>query len=153
MTTPRNRCLGRAENKVTFDYLAKIPYRDQLEARLKAVANYPRYSAPFRRGENVFFYKNSGLQNQSVLYIQKGLEGTPEVLIDPNTFSSDGTIALSSFELSNRWTLCRLLVSAIPGSDWEELHVIDVNDTQALAGYAVMGEVFLRGLARRRLLL
>ena len=115
-----------AQNQVTFGYLNKIPYRSQVAARLKAVANYPRYTAPFRRGENVFFYKNSGLQNQSVLYMQKGLDGTPEVLIDPNTFSPDGTIALRGFELSHSGRYAAYVVSAIPGSDWEEIRVLDV---------------------------
>lgn len=115
-----------AQNKFTFDYLSRIPYRSQVAARLKAVANYPRYRAPFRKGENVFFYKNSGLQNQSVLYIQKGLDGTPEVLLDPNTFSANGTIALRGFELSKDGRYAAYSVSAIPGSDWEEMRVLDV---------------------------
>jgi prolyl oligopeptidase len=80
-----------AENKVTFGYLEKIPYRQQVKQRLENLYNYPKYSAPFRRGGNFFFYKNDGLQNQSVLYVQKGLDGNPEVLIDPNKLSDDGT--------------------------------------------------------------
>ena len=81
-----------AQNKVTFAYLDKIPYRAQLTKRLNALYNYAKYSSPSRKGENYFFSKNDGLQNQSVLYIQKGLTGTPEVLIDPNTWSEDGTV-------------------------------------------------------------
>src|SRR6202022_4011236 len=73
-----------AENKVTSGYLEKVPYRGQLKERLTKLFNYPRYSAPSRRGESFFFAKNDGLQNQSVYYVQKGLEGTPAVLIDPN---------------------------------------------------------------------
>jgi len=115
-----------AENKVTFDYLAKIPYRNQLVTRLKQLENYPKYSAPFKKNGNVFFYKNDGLQNQSVLYVQKGLDGTPEVLIDPNTFSTDGTIGLSSFDLSKDGRYAVYGRTAIPGSDWEELHVIEI---------------------------
>ena len=115
-----------AQNKLTFDYLSKIPYRSQVAARLKTVVNYPRYSAPFRKGNNIFFYKNSGLQNQSVLYVQKGLNGTPEVLLDPNTFSKDGTIALHGFELSKDGRYAAYSVSAIPGSDWEAVHVMDI---------------------------
>ena len=76
---------------MTFAYLDKIPYRAQLTKRLNALYNYAKYSSPSRKGENYFFSKNDGLQNQSVLYIQKGLTGTPEVLIDPNTWSEDGT--------------------------------------------------------------
>ena len=115
-----------AENKVTFGYLAKIPYRDRLVARLKELENYPKYSAPVKKNGNVFYYKNDGLQNQSVLYVQKGLEGTPEVLIDPNSFSADGTIRLSSFDLSKDGRYAVYGRTAIPGSDWVELHVIEV---------------------------
>ena len=115
-----------AQNKLTFGYLDHIPYRPQVQARLKQLVNYPRYSAPFVKGDNVFFYKNSGLQNQSVLYIQKGMKGEPEVLLDPNTFSSDGTIALQSFTLSKNGKYAAYTVSAIPGSDWVEMRVLDI---------------------------
>src|SRR6266849_684194 len=80
-----------AENKVTFGYLDKISYRPQLKDRLTKLLNYPKYGSPTRRGEWFIFSKNDGLQNQSVQYIQKGLDGTPEVLLDPNKFSADGT--------------------------------------------------------------
>src|SRR5437660_3903342 len=73
-----------AENKVTFGYLDKIPYRAQIRKRLEKLLNYPRYSAPTRRGENFVFSKNDGLQNQNVFYIQKGLDGAPDLLLDPN---------------------------------------------------------------------
>src|SRR5258707_14855545 len=89
-----------AENKVTFDYLDKITYRPQLKERLTKLLNYPKYGSPARRGEWFFFSKNDGLQNQSVQYIQKGLDGTPEVLLDPNKFSTDGTSQLGGFSLS-----------------------------------------------------
>src|SRR5262249_33247891 len=74
------------QNKVTFSYLEKIPYRPKVKSRLEKIVNFPRYSPPFRNGEYFFFTKNDGLQNQSVLYMQKGLEGTPQILIDPNKF-------------------------------------------------------------------
>ncbi|MDO8681234.1 MAG: S9 family peptidase, partial [Acidobacteriota bacterium] len=86
-----------AQNKVTFDYLERIPYRAQLLKRLNTLYNYAKYSSPSRKGEHYFFSKNNGLQNQSVLYIQKGLNGTPEVLLDPNTWSTDGTVRLATF--------------------------------------------------------
>ncbi len=88
----------QAENAVTFGYLAKIPFRRQDQARLTEIYNYPRYSSPFRAGEHYFFYKNDGLQNQSVCYIQKGLDGTPEVFFDPNALSPgrDGPASASS---------------------------------------------------------
>ena len=81
-----------AQNKVTFGYLDTVPYRPKIKARLTEIFNYPRYSSPFRVGEYYFFVKNDGLQNQSVYYVQKGLDGTPEVFIDPNALSADGTI-------------------------------------------------------------
>src|SRR5271169_1548500 len=77
-----------AENKVTFGYLEKIPYRAQVKQRLEQLYNYPKYTAPFRKGELLFFTKNDGLQNQSVMYVQKGVEGASEVLLDPNKFSA-----------------------------------------------------------------
>src|SRR5574338_347962 len=77
----------KAENAVTFPYLEKIPYRKQLAARVIELNKYPKYSSPSRKGPYYFFSKNDGLQNQSVLYIQKGFDGTPEVLIDPNAWS------------------------------------------------------------------
>ena len=80
-----------SENRVTFGYLEKIPYRESVKVRLEKLFDYPKYGEPFRNGEYFFFSKNDGLQNQSVYYMQKGLEGTPEVLLDPNTFSADGT--------------------------------------------------------------
>src|SRR6266705_869754 len=80
-----------AENKVTFTYLDQIPYRTAVKDRLTKLYNYPKIGAPSRRGEWFLFSKNDGLQNQSVFYIQKGLEGTPEMVLDPNKFSADGT--------------------------------------------------------------
>ncbi|MDW8288874.1 MAG: S9 family peptidase, partial [Flammeovirgaceae bacterium] len=81
-----------AQNKVTFDYLAKIPFRQKIKNRLEEIFNYPRYSQPFKVGEYFLFYKNDGLQNQAVIYIQKGLDGEPEVFLDPNQLSPDGTV-------------------------------------------------------------
>src|SRR5271170_1574348 len=80
-----------AENKITRAYLDRIPYHMAVKARLEQLFNYPKYSAPFLEGEYVFFTKNDGLQNQSVVYVQKGVDGAPEQLLDPNTFSADGT--------------------------------------------------------------
>ena len=84
----------KAENAVTFEYLEKIPYREPVKKRLMEIYNYPRYSSPFRVGEYYIFSKNDGLQNQAVIYIQKGLDGEAEVLIDPNELSPDGTIRI-----------------------------------------------------------
>jgi prolyl oligopeptidase len=114
-----------AENKVTFAYLDKIPYRKQLQQRLEAVYNYPKFSAPFRRGEWFYFYKNDGLQNQSVLYRQKGLEGTPEIVIDPNKLSTDGTTRLGAFSLSKDGKHAVVGLSK-GGSDWQQYQIMDL---------------------------
>ncbi|HWI17776.1 MAG TPA: prolyl oligopeptidase family serine peptidase, partial [Vicinamibacterales bacterium] len=121
-----------AQNKVTFAYLDTIPYRAQLNKRLQALFNYAKYSSPSRRGEHYFFSKNDGLQNQSVLYIQKGLNGTPEVLIDPNKWSEDGTERLAGFAPSKDGKLAVFGVSR-SGSDWIEYRVMDLATKQPLS--------------------
>ena len=114
-----------AQNVVTFGYLDKIPYREKLKARLTQLFNYPRISAPFRRGDTYFFTKNDGLQNQSVYYIQKGVNGTPEVFLDPNKFSADGTSVLSAFSLSKDGKYLAYGISQ-GGSDWVTIHLMEV---------------------------
>ena len=115
----------KEENKVTFDYLSKIPYRQQVKDRLTKLANYPKFGSPFRRGENYFFFKNDGLQNQSVLYIQKGLDGKPEVLLDPNKLSADGISRLVGFSVSKDGKYAAYAVST-GGSDWEDAYVLEI---------------------------
>lgn len=113
-----------SENKVTFAYLETIPYRQQVKKRLENLYNYPKYTAPFHRGDTYFFYKNDGLQNQSVLYIQQGLDGTPEVLIDPNKLSADGTARLGAFSLTRDGKLAVVGISR-SGSDWQDYFVME----------------------------
>ena len=120
-----------AENKVTFAYLDKIPYRAQLKDRLTTLLNYPKYSAPSRRGEWFFFSKNDGLQNQNVFYMQKGLAGVPELLLDPNKFSADGTSRLAAFSLSRNGKYLGYGISQ-GGSDWSDIHVMEVGSKQRL---------------------
>ncbi len=91
-----------AQNKVTNQYLDKIPYRKTFQDAIEKVYNYPKYSVPFRNGEWFYFYKNDGLQNQSVLYRQKGLTGTAEEILDPNKLSADGTTRLQVFNLNKK---------------------------------------------------
>jgi prolyl oligopeptidase len=114
-----------AQNKVTFDYLSKIPLREKIRQRLQEIYNYPRFSAPFRAGEYYFFYKNDGLQNQNVIYIQKGLEGEPKVFLDPNTLSPDGTTraSLVGFSKDNHYAAYS---RSEGGSDWQEVRVMEV---------------------------
>src|SRR4029079_11633899 len=106
-----------AENKVTFPYLEAIPFRAQLQARVKQLSDYPKYSSPSRKGPYYYFSKNEGLQDQSVLYIQKGLDGTPEVLIDPNTWEGGGTTRLAGFAPSADAKYAVYGISK-SGSDW-----------------------------------
>ena len=114
-----------AQNKVTFDYLNQIPYREQWLKRLEEINDYPKYSSPSRNNEYFYFSKNSGLQNQSVLYRQKGLNGKPELLMDPNKFSADGTTSLATFSLSKNGKYAVVGKSA-GGSDWRTLFVMDM---------------------------
>ncbi len=130
-SAPETAAWVEAENKVTFDYLDKIPYRNALKARLTTLQNYARYSTPTRKGRMYVFSKNDGLQNQSVLYIQRGLDGTPELLLDPNKFSGDGTSRLASFALSKDGRFAAYGIS-VGGSDWTEFHVMEVATRQVL---------------------
>jgi prolyl oligopeptidase len=120
------------QNEVTFNYLKKIPFRDQLRDRIKALNNFPKYSSPFRAGKYYFFYKNSGLQNQSVLYIQEGLEGEPKVFLDPNTYSTEGTVSIGIAGVSkNDQYIVFTLGKA--GSDWQEMFVMEVGTGKKLS--------------------
>ncbi len=119
------------QNKVTQNYLSKIPYREQVRKRLEEMWNYPKYSSPRKEGEYYYYYKNDGLQNQSVLYRQKGLSGTPEVFIDPNKMSKDGTAAVGSPAFSKNKKYAAYMI-AQAGSDWQDAYVIDVNTKQQL---------------------
>jgi len=114
-----------AQNKVTFGYLEQIPFRDKIKDRLTEIFNYPRYSSPFRVGEYYFFSKNDGLQNQSVIYYQKGLDGVPEVFLDPNTMSEDGTAAVSLLGASKDSKYMAYSTN-MAGSDWQVIHIIEI---------------------------
>ncbi|MHB8905701.1 MAG: prolyl oligopeptidase family serine peptidase [Melioribacteraceae bacterium] len=118
-----------AENKVTQDYLAKIPFREAMKKRLTELWNYEKYSAPSKHGIYYTFSKNDGLQEQSVIYIQKGLNGTPEVLLDPNKLSNDGSVSLGGLAYSNDDKYLCYSISR-GGSDWREFYVMDVQSKQ-----------------------
>src|SRR5687768_687994 len=119
------------ENKVTFGYLDKIPYRGQWLKRLEEINDYPKYSSPSRNNENFYYSKNDGLQNQSVLYRQKGLNGTPEIVLDPNKFSADGTTSLATFSLSKNGRYA-VVGKSTGGSDWRNFFVMDMSTLQYL---------------------
>jgi prolyl oligopeptidase len=115
----------KAENIVTNDYLSKIPFREKIREKLTKMWNYPRFGVPFKEGDNYFFFKNDGLQNQSVLYVRKGLEGAIRVLLDPNKLSEDGTIALAGTSVSHDGKYLAYSI-ARSGSDWNEVLVLDI---------------------------
>lgn len=121
-----------AQNKVTFSYLEQIPYRKKFQEAIEKIFNYPKYSAPFRKKEWFYFYKNDGLQNQSVLYRQKGLEGKPEIVIDPNQLSADGTTRLVVFNLSKDGKYAVVGLSK-GGSDWQTYYVRDMTTGNNMA--------------------
>ncbi|HTY57646.1 MAG TPA: S9 family peptidase, partial [Bacteroidota bacterium] len=140
----------REENAVTGAYLAAIPFRGQLKARLEEAYNYPKYSSPFKKLGKYVYAKNDGLQNQSVLYIQDGPNGKPSVLLDPNTLSRDGTAALAGYTFSNDMRYMAYGISQ-GGSDWRDVYVMDVATRKPLpdhirwvkfASYAWEGDGF-----------
>ncbi len=111
-----------AQNKLTFGYLDKIGERSAIASRIEELWNYEKFSIPFREGARYFYFKNDGLQNQSVLYTLKTLEDEPKVLLDPNSLSEDGTVALSGLSLSGDGKLMAYGLST-GGSDWIEWKV------------------------------
>ncbi|WP_159949856.1 prolyl oligopeptidase family serine peptidase [Polaribacter septentrionalilitoris] len=113
----------KAENEVTFNYLSKIPYREQLKSRLSELWNYEKVGRPFKEGDYTYFYKNNGLQNQYVVYRKKG-DGDAEVFLDPNTFSEDGTTSLGSLSFSKDGKTAAYAISE-GGSDWRKIIVMD----------------------------
>jgi len=114
-----------AQNQVTFAYLQEIPAREKIKQRLTQLWDYEKYSIPFKEGDRYFYFKNDGLQNQSVLYTLTSLDGEARVLLDPNTLSEDGTIALSGIAISENGKLMAYGLSA-SGSDWQEWKIRDV---------------------------
>lgn len=120
-----------AQNEVSFAYINRLPYREQIEARLTKLWDYEKFSAPFKRGQRYFYSKNDGLQNQSVLYKMDSLDGDAEVLIDPNQWSEDGTIALSGLAFSDdgKWLAYGIQTS---GSDWRSWKIMNVETGEIL---------------------
>lgn len=114
-----------AQNKVTFNYLEQIPARDDIKKRLTKLWDYEKYGVPFQEGSRYFYFKNDGLQNQSVLYTLKNIEDEPEVLLNPNKFSEDGTVALSGISVSEDGKYLAYGIS-VAGSDWQEWKVRNI---------------------------
>lgn len=118
-----------AQNQVTFGFLKQIHERETIKQRLTQLWDYEKYSQPFKQGERYFYFKNDGLQNQSVLYTLDTLDADPQILLDPNTLSEDGTVALSGIAVSEDGKLLAYGLSS-SGSDWQTWHVRDVQTTE-----------------------
>lgn len=129
-TDPEVEAWVDAQNTLTFDYLKKIPFRKAVSRRLTGLMDYERVSSPFRAGDYYFFYKNTGLQNQPLIYFQKGLDGEPKVFIDPNALSDDGTIAVSllGFSQDDRYVA---YAQSEAGSDWQQIRVMEIADRKS----------------------
>jgi len=124
----------KEENKVTNEYLSKIPFRDKLKQRFEELYNYPKYSAPFRAGSKYYFFKNDGLQNQSVMYVKNKLDSEPKLFFDPNKLSEDGTVSLSALSFSKDGKLFAY-GTASGGSDWNEFFVMDAESGKLLSDH------------------
>ena len=120
----------KSQNEVTFGYLDQIPYRKDLKDRLTKIWNYEKVGTPFTEGDYTYFYKNDGLQNQSVLYRKKGADTEAEIFLDPNTFSEDGTVSLAGLSFTKDGSLAAYSISE-GGSDWRKIVVVETeNKTQ-----------------------
>ncbi|MGB3007947.1 MAG: prolyl oligopeptidase family serine peptidase [Chitinophagaceae bacterium] len=114
----------KSQNEVTQNYLAKIPFREAIKKRYGNLYNYEKFSAPFRQGKHLYYFKNSGLQNQSVLYREEDEKNIPELFLDPNSFSEDGTTSLAGINFSKDGSMAAYNISE-GGSDWQKLVVMD----------------------------
>ncbi|MFS8852137.1 prolyl oligopeptidase family serine peptidase [Synechococcus sp. R5-16] len=131
LDSEQTRAWIEAQNHLTFNYLQQIPARQRIRERLTQLWNYEKYSQPFKEGGRYFYFKNDGLQNQSVLYTQESLEGQARVLLDPNTFSEDGTVALAGIAISRDGRYLAYGLSR-SGSDWQEWKVRDIETGEDL---------------------
>ena len=123
-----------AQNAVTFGYLNQIPAKETIKQRLTQLWDYEKYGIPFKQGNRYFYFKNDGLQNQSILYVLDSLDAEPEVLLDPNILSDDGTVALSGMSISEDGNLIAYGLST-SGSDWQEWKVRDINTKEDLSDH------------------
>ncbi len=123
--SPESRQWIAAENALTFGYLEKIPLRERLKQRMTELWDYERFTVPWHRGSRYFYFRNNGLQSQAVLYMADTLAAEPRLLLDPNTLSADGTVALSGVDVTEDGNLLAYGVASA-GSDWKELRVRDV---------------------------
>jgi len=131
LDSPETRSWVEAENKLTFAFLESIPQRTAIKDRLTKLWNYEKYGIPFKEGNRYFYTRNSGLQNQAVLYTVTALDAQPKMVLDPNTLSADGTVAVSGLQVSPDGKLLAYSLSA-SGSDWQEWKVRDVETSRDL---------------------
>lgn len=117
------------QNRQTYEYIRNVPYFHKVKERLMELWNYPKYSVPKKVGNKYFYFKNQGLQNQPVLYMQSSLEEEPKVVLDPNNFSEDGTVALTNYSFNKEGTLLAYATSR-HGSDWQEIRVLDIQSNE-----------------------
>ncbi|WP_073582460.1 prolyl oligopeptidase family serine peptidase [Flavobacterium cucumis] len=129
----------KTQNVVTYGYLEQIPYRDQLKARMEQLWNYEKIGAPFKEGDYTYYYKNNGLQNQSVLY-RKDKSGKEEIFLDPNTFSKDGTTSLGGLNFSKDGSLVAYAISE-GGSDWRKVIIMEAK-TKKIIGDTIVDVKF-----------
>lgn len=134
LDAPRTRVWIQAQNRLTFDFLSKIPARERLKRRITELWDYEKYGVPFRKGGRYFFTRNDGLQNQGVLYVLDRLDGEPRALLDPNALSEDGTVALIAYSVSENGRLLAYALAA-KGSDWLEWKVRDIETGRDLADH------------------
>ena len=132
--SPETQAWVEAQNAVTFGYLNEIPAREKIKQRLTQLWDYEKYGIPFKEGDRYFYYKNDGLQNQSILYKLTSLDSEPKVLIDPNTLSEDGTVALGGVSISEDGKFMAYGLST-SGSDWQEWKVRDVETGKDLSDH------------------
>lgn len=144
----RTREWVKKQNEFTFNHLKKIPFRDQVRRRLEQLWNYERYSSPFKKGNWYYYFKNDGLQNQSVMYRQKDFDSKPEVFLDPNTLNKEGIAALGGIGFSKSGKYMAYSI-ALAGSDWQEVYVMETETKKLLtdtirfvkfSGYSWNGE-------------
>jgi prolyl oligopeptidase len=141
--SPETKAWVQEENKVTQAYLEQIPFREAIRQKLEKLWNYEKYSAPFKEGKYTYFYKNNGLQSQSVLYRQLD-KGEPEIFLDPNTFSADGTTSLGGINFSKDGSLAAYQISE-GGSDWRKVIVMKTVDKSIIGDTLI--DVKFSGLA------
>ena len=122
----------KTENALTFDYLSKIPFREKIKDRLTKIWNFEKRGVPFKKGKNYFFYKNDGIQNQSVLYVMEGLTGTPRALLDPNTLAEDGTASLGDLSISKNGKYLAYTINRA-GSDWSTIYTMEIETGKKLS--------------------